>query len=69
MIWKENECVGCPPDWGCLGNACPNRTIRMECDHCHEEVDKLFWFQGEQWCAECVLEEYDEVVIEKELEE
>ena len=37
--WTENECVGCPPNMGCLGAGCPNRNVlHIECDECGEEV-------------------------------
>lgn len=69
MIYKTDDCVGCPPDWGCLGSSCPNRNvIHLECDHCHKEVNRLYWIGQEQWCAECVLDDCEEVVPEAELE-
>ena len=27
MIKYEDECVGCPPERGCLGSVCPNRNV------------------------------------------
>ena len=39
MIKYINECVGCPPERGCLGSACPNRNIPVVfCDMCGEEI-------------------------------
>ena len=52
----ENECVGCPPEMGCLGSACPNRNvIRYYCDECGKE-GTLYEYDGEELCADCLLE-------------
>jgi hypothetical protein len=54
MIVIENECVGCPPDLGCIGNSCPYlRVPRFYCDECKDET-KLYWFENEQLCIDCV---------------
>lgn len=54
----ENECVGCPPERGCLGDSCPNRNVRrLYCDFCGDEVDELYrYFDGSELCEECVKE-------------
>ena len=37
--WYEDECVGCPKELGCMGNACPNRNVpHYDCDECGEEL-------------------------------
>ena len=55
MIKYENECVGCPPERGCLGNACPNINVaRYYCDKCGEEIDAYFDIDGEMVCDDCV---------------
>ena len=70
MIYRENECVGCPPEMGCLGSACRYRNVlQLVCDHCHAEVDKLYWIGDEQWCAECVLDDCREVNPEADYDE
>lgn len=54
--WTENECVGCPPNMGCLGSACPNREVEhCECDECHEEIDPddAVVECGSDYCPEC----------------
>lgn len=57
----ENECVGCPPELGCFGNACPNRNVvRIYCDRCNAET-KLYRYYGEEICGECLLEEFEVV--------
>ena len=52
----ESECVGCT-DIGlyCIGNSCRNRNIvRYYCDKCDGE-DKLYYYDGLELCAECLL--------------
>lgn len=53
----EDECVGCPPEMGCLGSVCPNKNVaHYYCDKCDEEVppDELYEVDGEDLCAECL---------------
>ena len=39
MIKYENDCVGCPPEIGCLGSSCPNRNVpHTYCDRCSDEA-------------------------------
>ena len=53
----ENECVGCPPSLGCLGDSCPNRNVvRFYCDRCGDETT-LYQYYNEELCEECLLEE------------
>ena len=48
MITYEDECVGCPTELGCMGNACPNRDIKhLYCDKCGDDVEKLYKYDGE----------------------
>ena len=55
----ENECVGCPPEMGCLGFACPYRNVvRFYCDNCKEE-NKLYYYENKELCGECLLDEFD----------
>lgn len=38
MKYYVNECVGCPPEMGCLGSTCPNRHVSYwKCDICNED--------------------------------
>lgn len=58
---RVNECVGCPPERGCLGAACPKRNMFEEhyfCDRCGSEIDEfeLTETDGEQLCRECAGE-------------
>ena len=60
MITYEDECVGCPTEMGCLGSACPNRNVkRLYCDKCKDDVEKLYKYDGEEICEECLLKEFE----------
>lgn len=51
-----DECVGCPPEMGCLGNSCPYRNVeRFYCDQCGDEAEYII--DGEDFCEGCA-EEY-----------
>ena len=66
MVEFENECVGCPPEIGCLGSACPKRNVpHLFCDDCEEEVEELYEVDGEQLCADCILERYEKVKVDE----
>lgn len=55
----ENECVDC--GLPCLGSSCPYRNvIRFYCDRCGEEV-KLYHYNSEEICGECLLKEFEVV--------
>ena len=42
MIKYEDECVGCPPEMGCLGDSCPNRDVKhLYCDKCKADCEEL----------------------------
>lgn len=57
----ENECVGCPPEMGCLGSSCPNRNVeRFYCDDCGAE-ETLYDYDGEEICKDCLLKKFSVV--------
>ena len=57
----ENECVGCPPEMGCLGSACPNINVpHYYCDCCDDETD-LYYFDGEELCIDCIKNKLERV--------
>ena len=66
MIKYENECCGCAvPGYPCMGSACPNRNVpHMYCDRCGEEFEKLYKFDGEEICAECLLSNFEYISID-----
>lgn len=64
----ENQCVGCPPERGCLGSACPNRNVAITvCDRCGDDI---VWdsheVDGEDLCDSCYEEEFGGDVDEEE---
>ena len=57
MIKYENECVGCPPERGCLGKGCPNRNVPyFYCDKCGQNMDCYYEVDGEIVCSDCMKE-------------
>lgn len=58
MIEYENECVGCPPEMGCLGTSCPNKRVpHRYCDGCGDEIEReYFSYQGKELCVECLCD-------------
>lgn len=68
MIRYEDECVGCPPELGCLGESCPYKRVpHMYCDRCGEEVDTLYKDQYGEYCLcrECFYETVDKLTLEQ----
>ena len=59
MVKYVNECVGCPPEIGCLGNACPNRNVpRYYCDECDAETGEIYDVDGEELCEDCLKKRF-----------
>ena len=56
MVIYENECCDCAvPGYPCLGNSCPNRHVKhYYCDDCRDDVEKLYRFDGEELCIDCI---------------
>lgn len=49
----ENDCVGCPPDLGCIGDQCPYRNaVHYYCDICGD--DAVYILDDEELCEDCV---------------
>lgn len=69
MIKWEDECVGCPPNMGCLGSACPYRNVpHYYCDHCECECDpeELHYDEIENWiCENCLFEKFPKIDVEE----
>ena len=60
MITYEDECVGCPTEMGCMGSACPYRNVpHLYCDKCKDDVEKLYKYDGQEICEECLLKEFE----------
>lgn len=57
----ENQCVGCPPNMGCLGSACPNRNVKIRyCDKCGADNTDIYYDteENEDICWDCLMERY-----------
>ena len=66
MIKYENECVGCPPEMGCLGSSCSYRDVpHFYCDDCGEEIDGEVYEDDnyEHCCLDCLLRHHKIEVI------
>lgn len=51
-----DECVGCPPEIGCLGISCKYRNVpHLVCDKCKRETDALYVHGTGQLCEQCLL--------------
>lgn len=58
MTRYESQCVDCGLPY--IGNACRCYKVKMECDECGEECEKLYvGLSGRELCAECALEELE----------
>lgn len=56
MTIKVDECVGCPPEMGCLGKHCPKKGYKEVCDECREGDEQLYVFGGKVLCINCIEE-------------
>lgn len=56
MVTYENECCGCAvPGYPCVGSSCPNRHVKhYYCDECKNDVEKLYRFDGNELCIDCI---------------
>lgn len=51
MRKHENECVGCPSEMGCIGNACVYKNVpRDYCDICGEPAK--YKIDGDDFCED-----------------
>lgn len=66
MVLIQNDCCSCAsPGFPCIGERCELLHVpHYYCDNCEEEVDELYWFDGRQLCADCVLNEMEVVKYE-----
>lgn len=68
MVAYENDCVGCEPWMGCLGDACPYRNVPYYyCDECGDECDpeELHWVDGKMICEDCLFEMFPKIDVEE----
>jgi hypothetical protein len=58
----ENDCVNC--GLPCIGDSCPYRNVtHFYCDKCGIE-DKLYLFEDEELCKDCIDEILENRVVE-----
>ena len=57
MIIKDNDCVGCET---CIGCGRKYDYFYHVCDECEYE-GQLYYFEGKELCAECLLSHFEEV--------
>ena len=65
MIKHENHCVGCPPEMGCLGSACPYNDVEVHyCDKCKEELyeEEIYEVDDEELCESCLKKMFKKVI-------
>ena len=59
MRYYENECVDC--GLPCLHESCPYYNVEhIVCDICSKET-KLYHYDGQELCAECILQDFEVV--------
>jgi hypothetical protein len=64
MIVLENECVGCPPEMGCIGSSCKYKNVpHYYCDKCKDETD-IYHFDDRELCIYCIEKELVKVTYE-----
>ena len=64
MTKYENECVGCPPEMGCMGDACKYRNVpHLYCDKCGEDCEELYVVGDEELCEDCLKEQFDIITL------
>ena len=65
MIKYEDECVGCPPEMGCMGNSCPNRNVKhLYCDECGKDVEEIYIVDGDELCKDCLLDSFYKITLD-----
>lgn len=66
MIKYQDECVGCPPEKGCLGSSCQYSNIPyFYCDECGNETRSLYCFAdtpSRELCHDCMTRELDNAI-------
>ena len=62
MIVKDNDCVGCET---CMGCGRRYGYYYHVCDRC-ESSEQLYIWDGEELCAECILNGLEKVDMEEQ---
>ena len=49
----------------CMGSACHYRNVKhLYCDRCKDDVEKLYKYDGQELCDECLLSKFEVVEYE-----
>lgn len=57
MKYYSNDCIDC--GLPCLGSACKyKKVLHFKCDYCGEEDVKLYHYNDDEICEECLLKEF-----------
>ncbi len=68
MIKIRDECVGCPPEMGCLGSSCPYMNVEIRvCDKCGDNAD--YNLDGDDFCKRCAEDYLTECFRELDITE
>jgi hypothetical protein len=60
MISVESDCYDC--DLPCIYESCPHyKVVRYICDCCYDEVDNLYYFDGQELCTDCIEQKLERV--------
>ena len=52
MITYEDQCVGCPPELGCIGDLCCYKNVPVYyCDKCNDYAQYIL--DGHEYCEDC----------------
>lgn len=66
MIYYSSECCLC--GLPCIYSSCPHYRVKhFQCDYCGEEDVKLYHYDGDEICEDCLLKEFEVVEGSDEL--
>lgn len=61
-IKRESDCRGCAECKGC-GRDRLRDVEYLECDKCHDEVEKLYILDGKELCEDCLFDEIETIEL------
>lgn len=61
-----DECCNCAsPGFPCIGDRCELRHVpHYICDKCEDDVEVLYWYEGEQLCRDCIFDSLEVVAYD-----
>lgn len=55
-VYDKGGCVGCPPEIGCMGKACPQCwKYIITCDMCKRQTNDVWRVDGVDLCQDCMF--------------